>query len=61
MSYRVISQTKDGHRELVADTEADLPDILKAYEPVSMGTMVYIISTSQLFVLDGNQKWVEAE
>ena len=59
MSYRVISQTRDGYRELVADTKDDLEEIMKAYEPVTMGTTVFVISTQQVFMLDGNKEWVE--
>ena len=59
MSYRVISQTRDGYRELVADTKDDLEEIMKAYETVAMGTTVFVISTQQVFMLDGNKEWVE--
>ena len=59
MSYRVISQTRGGYRELVADTKDDLEEIMKAYEPVVMGTTVFVISTQQVFMLDGNKEWVE--
>lgn len=59
MSYRVISQTRDGYRELVADTKDDLEEIMKVYDPVAMGTTVFVISTQQVFMLDGNKEWVE--
>ncbi len=61
MSYRVISQQRDGHREIVADSTDDLEEIMKVYEPVTMGTVVFIISTEQLFMLDGSQQWVEID
>ena len=61
MSYRVISQTRDGYRELVADTKDDLKEIMKVYEPVAMGTIVFVIATQQVFMLDGNNEWVELD
>ena len=61
MSYRVISQTRDGYRELVADTKDDLKEIMKVYEPVAMGTTVFVIATQQVFMLDGNSEWVELD
>jgi hypothetical protein len=61
VSYRVISQTRDGYRELVADTKDDLKEIMKVYEPVAMGTTVFVIATQQVFMLDGNNEWVELD
>lgn len=61
MSYRVISQTRDGLRELVADTSDDLETIKEELAPLAMGSSAFVIHENKIFMLDGSGDWVELD
>ena len=59
MAFRIISNPGDITPTFACDTEADLELILKDKHYNEQGTAALIISTAEVYMLNGDRKWVK--
>ena len=59
MAYRIISNPTDITPTFAVDTTADLDEILKDKHYNEQGTAAIVISTAEVYMMDGSRKWVK--
>lgn len=59
MAFRIISNPSDITPTFACDTIADLDEILKDKHYNEQGTAALIISTAEVYMLNGERKWVK--
>lgn len=59
MAFRIMSNPSDVTPTFACDTVADLDEILKDKHYNEQGTAALIISTAEVYMLDGERKWVK--
>ena len=59
MAFRIISNPGDITPTFACDTEADLELILKDKHYNEQGTAALVISTAEVYMLNGDRKWVK--
>lgn len=59
MAFRIMSNPNDVTPTFACDTVADLDEILKDKHYNEQGTAALIISTAEVYMLDGERKWVK--
>lgn len=59
MAYRIMSNPTDITPTFAVDTVQDLDLILKDKHYNEQGTAAIVISTAEVYMLDGNRKWVK--
>lgn len=59
MAFRMISNPADITPTFAVDTVADLELILKDKHYNEQGTAAIVINTSEVYMLDGERKWVK--
>lgn len=59
MAFRIISNPSDITPTFACDTIADLDEILKDKYYNEQGTAALIISTAEVYMLNGERKWVK--
>lgn len=59
MAFRIISNPSDITPTFACDTIADLEEILKDRHYNEQGTAALIISTAEVYMLNGERKWVK--
>ena len=59
MAFRIMSNPNDITPTFACDTVADLDEILKDKHYNEQGTAALIISTAEVYMLDGERKWVK--
>lgn len=59
MAFRMISNPTDITPTFACDTVADLDEILKDKHYNEQGTAALIISTAEVYMLNGERKWVK--
>jgi len=59
VAFRIMSNPNDITPTFACDTVADLDEILKDKHYNEQGTAALIISTAEVYMLDGERKWVK--
>lgn len=59
LAYRIMSNPTDITPTFAVDTVQDLDLILKDKHYNEQGTAAIVISTAEVYMLDGNRKWVK--
>ena len=59
MAFRIMSNPSDITPTFACDTVADLDEILKDKHYNEQGTAALIISTAEVYMLNGERKWVK--
>ena len=59
LAFRMISNPSDITPTFAVDTVADLQDILKDKHYNEQGTAAIVISTADVYMLDGSRQWVK--
>lgn len=59
MAFRMISNPTDITPTFACDTVADLDEILKDKHYNEQGMAALIISTAEVYMLNGERKWVK--
>ena len=59
MAFRIMSNPNDITPTFACDTVADLDEILKDKHYNEQGTAALIISTAEVYMLNGERKWVK--
>lgn len=59
MAFRIISNPADITPTFACDTVEDLALILKDRHYNEQGTVALIISTAEVYMLNGDRKWVK--
>ena len=60
--YRLFSHEGEVNyriKEWVCDTIEDLDSLLKQDSSMAMGSTAFVISTSDIYMLDSDRKWVK--